>query len=48
VGMVDCLVQRLPDLQLAGAEPPPLRVSNFIVGYETMPVSYTPTARLGS
>jgi cholest-4-en-3-one 26-monooxygenase len=48
VGMVDCLVQRLPDLQLAGHEPPPLRVSNFIVGYETMPVSFTPTPRLGS
>ncbi len=48
VGMVDCLVERLPDLQLAGDEPPPLRVSNFIVGYETMPVTFTPTARLRS
>lgn len=33
------LLGRMPHLRLAGDEPPPLRVSNFISGYERMPVT---------
>jgi cholest-4-en-3-one 26-monooxygenase len=43
-GMVDRLLDRLDDLALATDDPLPLRVSNFIVGYEAMPVCFTPTA----
>jgi len=43
--MVDRLLDRLPDLHLAGDGPLPMRVSNFIVGVESMPVAFTPTAR---
>jgi cytochrome P450 family 142 subfamily A polypeptide 1 len=32
------LLSRLPTLELATAEAPPLRVSNFIVGFEELPV----------
>jgi len=31
-------LRRLPDLALAGEEPPPLRASNFISGIESLPV----------
>ena len=41
--MFDVLLQRLPDLALATDEPLPLRLSNFIVGIEHMPVRFTPT-----
>ena len=34
--MVDRLLARLPDLELAGDTPP--RAANFISGYEAMPV----------
>lgn len=44
-GMVDLLVQRLPDLGLVDERPLPRRVSNFIVGYESMPVRFAPVAR---
>ena len=44
--MVDRILDRLPDLQLADGTHA-LRVSNFIVGFETLPVSFTPTARVG-
>jgi cytochrome P450 family 142 subfamily A polypeptide 1 len=43
VGMVDRLLDRLDDLALATADPLPLRVSNFIVGYQHIPVRFTPT-----
>jgi cytochrome P450 family 142 subfamily A polypeptide 1 len=43
--MVDRLLTRLPDLELAGETP--LRPANFISGFETMPVTFTPTAPLG-
>ena len=43
--MVDRLLDRLPDLALAGEHPHPQRVSNFIVGFETLPVTFTPSAR---
>jgi cytochrome P450 family 142 subfamily A polypeptide 1 len=41
------VVRRLPDLQLAGEDPLPYRVSNFITGPESMPVTFTPTPRVG-
>jgi cholest-4-en-3-one 26-monooxygenase len=46
-GMVDRILDRLPDIHLADADPHPLRVSNFIVGFETLPVAFTPTAPVG-
>ena len=36
------LLRRLPDIELAGAAPLPLRPSNFIVGLEALPVRFTP------
>ena len=36
------LLARLPDIELATAEPLPFRASNFIVGPEAMPVRFTP------
>ncbi len=38
--MFEELTRRLPDIQLATDEKPPLRPSNFIVGIESMPVCY--------
>jgi cytochrome P450 family 142 subfamily A polypeptide 1 len=38
--MFETLLARLPDLELATAEPLPLRPSNFIVGIEEMPVVF--------
>jgi cytochrome P450 family 142 subfamily A polypeptide 1 len=46
-GMVDRILDRLPDIHLADADTHPLRVSNFIVGFETLPVAFTPTAPVG-
>lgn len=46
VTMVDKLLDRLPDLALAPDARTPLRVSNFIVGYESMPVTFTATEPL--
>ena len=37
---------RLPDLTLAGDTP--LRPANFVSGYESMPVTFTPTAPVGA
>jgi cytochrome P450 family 142 subfamily A polypeptide 1 len=45
--MFDRLFDRLPDLALADDLPPPKRAANFVSGYETMPVVFTPTARVG-
>jgi cytochrome P450 family 142 subfamily A polypeptide 1 len=45
-GMVDRLLERFDDLALAGDDPADLRVSNFIVGHESLPVRFTPTAPL--
>jgi cytochrome P450 family 142 subfamily A polypeptide 1 len=36
--MFEELLARMPDLRLVSQEPPPLRVSNFITGYEHLPV----------
>ncbi|HXQ58663.1 MAG TPA: cytochrome P450 [Acidimicrobiales bacterium] len=43
-GMVDRLVDRFSDLVIDTDDPLPLRISNFIVGHESMPVRFTPTA----
>jgi cholest-4-en-3-one 26-monooxygenase len=43
--MVDRLLTRLPDLEMAGATP--LRAANFISGYEAMPVRFTSSRPLG-
>ncbi|TFG95535.1 MAG: cytochrome P450, partial [Myxococcales bacterium] len=46
--MFEELLARLPDLELASEEEPPLRPSNFIVGVERLPVRFTPGRRLGA
>jgi cholest-4-en-3-one 26-monooxygenase len=46
--MFDRLLDRLPDLALADDRPLPKRAANFVSGYETMPVVFTPTARVGA
>lgn len=48
LAMVDRILDRLPDLRLASDDPQPKRVSNFIVGFERLPVTFTPTARVGA
>lgn len=40
--MFDRLLERLPDIELAGSEALPYRNSNFITGPESMPVRFTP------
>ncbi len=44
--MVERLLARLPDLAVVGDTP--LRPANFISGYEAMPVTFTPTAKVGA
>ena len=46
--MFERLLTRLPDIELATGEPLPYRASNFIVGPESMPVRFTPTAPVGA
>jgi len=46
--MFDRLLDRLPDLALADDEEPPKRAANFVSGYETMPVVFTPTEPVGA
>jgi cytochrome P450 family 142 subfamily A polypeptide 1 len=43
--MTERLLARLPDLEAVGDTP--LRPANFVSGYELMPVTFTPTAKLG-
>jgi len=45
--MFDRLLDRLPDLALAGGGEPPRREANFVSGYESMPVTFTPVAPAG-
>ncbi|HVC68045.1 MAG TPA: cytochrome P450, partial [Acidimicrobiales bacterium] len=45
--MFDRLFERLPHLALASDAEPPKRAANFVSGYETMPVTFTPTAPVG-
>ena len=44
--MTERLLQRLPDLRLADGAQIPLRAANFVSGPESMPVVFTPTARV--
>ena len=46
--MFEELLRRLPDLELATDEPPPLRPANFVVGIESLPVRFSPARREGS
>lgn len=41
--MTKRLVQRLPDLRLAGKIESPMRAANFVTGLTAMPVAFTPT-----
>ena len=45
--MFEELNRRLPDIQLATEEALPIRPSNFIVGIESMPVRFSPSASEG-
>ncbi len=44
--MIERLLTRLPDLEIAGDTP--LRPANFVSGFETMPVRFRPTAKVGA
>jgi cytochrome P450 family 142 subfamily A polypeptide 1 len=44
--MFDTLLERLPDIELVGGEPAN-RPANFVSGYETMPVRFTPSPKVG-
>ena len=46
--MLDRLLDRLPDLVLASPDEPPRRPANFVSGYESMPVSFSPTGPIGA
>ncbi len=46
--MFDRLLDRLPDIALASDGEPPKRAANFVSGYETMPVTFTPSAPIGA
>ncbi len=46
--MFDRLLDRLPDMALAEDTEPPKRAANFVSGYETMPVVFTPTPPVGA
>ncbi len=46
--MFDRLLDRLPDLALVDDAAPPQREANFVSGYESMPVTFTPTAPVGA
>lgn len=46
--MLNKILQRLPDLRLADPGALPLRPANFVSGLESMPVVFTPTAKVFS
>ena len=46
--MVEQLTSRLPDLARADGEPLQHRDANFVSGIESMPVTFTPIARVGA
>ena len=48
VVMFERLLERLGDLELVHAEEPAYRAANFVSGYETLPVKFTPTAPVGA
>jgi cytochrome P450 family 142 subfamily A polypeptide 1 len=43
--MFEHLLARLPDLALVEEKEPPARPANFVSGYESMPLRFTPTKR---
>jgi cholest-4-en-3-one 26-monooxygenase len=45
--MMTKVLSRLPDLRLADPDQLPLRPANFVSGLESMPVVFTPVARVG-
>ncbi len=45
--MVDHLLRRLPDLHVAQDTEPAARPANFVSGYETLKVQFTPTTPVG-
>jgi cytochrome P450 family 142 subfamily A polypeptide 1 len=45
--LVDRLLDRLPDLELVTPAEPAYRPANFVSGYESLQVRFTPTAPLG-
>jgi cytochrome P450 family 142 subfamily A polypeptide 1 len=46
--MFETLFARLPDLALVDEAEPAYRPANFVSGYQTMPVRFTPTAPVGA
>ena len=46
--MIEQLATRLPDLALASDAPLEHRNANFVSGIESMPVTFTPTAKVGA
>ncbi|MCK9878932.1 cytochrome P450 [Frankia sp. Ag45/Mut15] len=46
--VLDRLLDRLPDLTLVGTEEPRHRAANFVSGYESVPVRFTPTRPIGA
>jgi cytochrome P450 family 142 subfamily A polypeptide 1 len=42
------LLDRFPDLRLASEAEPPMRPANFVSGYESLKVEFTPTAPVGA
>jgi cholest-4-en-3-one 26-monooxygenase len=45
--MFDRLLERLPDLELVEPTEPSYRPANFVSGYESMPVTFSPTSKIG-
>lgn len=45
--MFEQLLARLPDLELVSPEEPSYRAANFVSGYESMPVRFSPVAKVG-
>jgi cytochrome P450 family 142 subfamily A polypeptide 1 len=46
--MFETLLSRLPDIELVDDAEPANRAANFVSGYESMPVRFTPSAPVGS
>jgi cytochrome P450 family 142 subfamily A polypeptide 1 len=45
--MFEHLLRRLPDIELVETSEPDLRPANFISGFESMPVRFSPTTPVG-
>jgi cytochrome P450 family 142 subfamily A polypeptide 1 len=45
--MFEELLDRMPDLELVSSDEPAYRAANFVSGYESMPVRFTPSAPRG-